>query len=107
MATLNGLEVKAVKKMKWHDFYDSLGILVEELITLKKLESVFKKVEKDGKVLLVAFDDYSKELNSWKGPSYYTPLNNEELIQAYSEKLQAEMPNSVLKVFRSLEDFQL
>lgn len=99
-----------VKKLGWDDFYDSIDILVEELIELKEYESIFKKQQKDNRILILIREDYTvnRSVNAMFPATYYNPKNPTEAeIKMYAEKLKEKYPKGVIHVFRTLDDFNL
>ncbi len=101
-----------VKKLGWNDFYDDMDILVEELVELKEYESIFKKLQKAGRIMILirvdnSLDPMKDSHNRFNG-AYYSPKNpSEQEIKKYADKLKEDHPTGVVQVFRTLDDFNL
>lgn len=101
------------EKLGWDEFYNSIEILVGELIELKELESEFKKAQKREQILIVSKCDNSidpfKEMKNLSLPTtgYFI---SESATQSEMDKFTKEIVEEknevgIITVYRSLNDF--
>lgn len=99
-------------KCNWHEFYHSFELLIDHLISFKDLEGVFKKRQKQGRLLLAYEEDMSqvpmkRRLMFQNGGYHIHPETPEEKINELENKLKEKQSGGKMVIYRSLEDFVL